>query len=376
MKSHADMEKIRTTLKEAIMLLCKSSLNFQSEFSVEGLLGVTLDCQEVFLVKISETFQLNGDSICDNDLELESDDLKDRLRDIQKQRYSFTSDSDAEESSHVSTKFEDCGADDISPKQLEQGMNGCISQNQQQPYMSSDEAKNSVEEPSDADTASSSNGESYDLQMQKSSYISEGNSGVSRINLPVLNIPNAPRRLLIPHSSKRLEKSKKYAIHRETNSSESHCKDNSVDQSSEERCQSYHHDEEDDSPLDLQLRQSDQVPSPVSKIKVEPVYSTQDDSNVSDKPLQQDLTDQHQLMRAAALSMAGHGFLSQQPSSSSLLYPPRTHPSFMIGGIDVHQNWRHSLDSYIHGLHDFSQLNQLTSAVAPSRVRQFTLSFS
>ncbi len=49
-----DKEKVKNGLKEAITLLCKTTLQFSSELSVEGLLGITLDKDEVFLVNINE----------------------------------------------------------------------------------------------------------------------------------------------------------------------------------------------------------------------------------------------------------------------------------------------------------------------------------
>ena len=50
----ADRERVKKGLREAIALLCKTGLQFTNELSVEGLLGVTLDRNEVFLISISE----------------------------------------------------------------------------------------------------------------------------------------------------------------------------------------------------------------------------------------------------------------------------------------------------------------------------------
>lgn len=41
-------------LSEAITMLCRNGLEFSEEFTVEGLLGITLDSKEVFLVNIKE----------------------------------------------------------------------------------------------------------------------------------------------------------------------------------------------------------------------------------------------------------------------------------------------------------------------------------
>ena len=47
-------QRIKALLTEAIVLLCKSGLGYKAEFSVEGLLGITLDNADVFLVNIKE----------------------------------------------------------------------------------------------------------------------------------------------------------------------------------------------------------------------------------------------------------------------------------------------------------------------------------
>ncbi len=47
--------KISSFLTEAVVEICKSSLSYRSQFSVEGLLGVTLDNDKVFLININET---------------------------------------------------------------------------------------------------------------------------------------------------------------------------------------------------------------------------------------------------------------------------------------------------------------------------------
>ncbi len=49
-----DREKVKALLTEAITVLCKNGLQYISEFTVEGLLGITLDQEEVFLININE----------------------------------------------------------------------------------------------------------------------------------------------------------------------------------------------------------------------------------------------------------------------------------------------------------------------------------
>ena len=50
-------ERVAVGLKEAIRFICKSSLSYSAELSIEGLLGITLDNDEVFLVNIKEVVQ-------------------------------------------------------------------------------------------------------------------------------------------------------------------------------------------------------------------------------------------------------------------------------------------------------------------------------
>lgn len=50
-----DQQRIKDLLSETITLLCRSGLHFKSEFSIEALIGITLDQEDVFLVSIKET---------------------------------------------------------------------------------------------------------------------------------------------------------------------------------------------------------------------------------------------------------------------------------------------------------------------------------
>ena len=55
MREKAEQHRMRAMLTEAVTLLCKTGLQFCSEFTVEGLLGITLDNDDVILVNINET---------------------------------------------------------------------------------------------------------------------------------------------------------------------------------------------------------------------------------------------------------------------------------------------------------------------------------
>ena len=72
---------VKSGLRDAISLLCKSSLPFHSQLTIDGLLAVTLDHSEVFIVNIKEIInQSTPDSSCDNqdkteiDLSLQDED--------------------------------------------------------------------------------------------------------------------------------------------------------------------------------------------------------------------------------------------------------------------------------------------------------------
>ena len=49
-----DHDKVRNMLKDTITLLCKNGLSFRNKFTIEAVIGVTLDDEDVLLVSISE----------------------------------------------------------------------------------------------------------------------------------------------------------------------------------------------------------------------------------------------------------------------------------------------------------------------------------
>ena len=50
----SDQQRVKTLLTETLTLLCKNGLNFKSELSIEALIGVTVDQEDVFLISIKE----------------------------------------------------------------------------------------------------------------------------------------------------------------------------------------------------------------------------------------------------------------------------------------------------------------------------------
>ena len=49
-----DQERVKVLLKDTVTLLCKNGLNFKKNLKVQGLLGITLDDDDVFLVQLDE----------------------------------------------------------------------------------------------------------------------------------------------------------------------------------------------------------------------------------------------------------------------------------------------------------------------------------
>jgi len=58
-----DHQRVKSLLTEAVKLLCKSIITYRSEFSIEGLLGITVDSSEVVLVSIHEAVATDAVSI-------------------------------------------------------------------------------------------------------------------------------------------------------------------------------------------------------------------------------------------------------------------------------------------------------------------------
>ena len=57
-QKEADRDRMKTLLVEAIATLCRNGLNYEEELNVEGLIGITVDKKDVFLVSVRESFSL------------------------------------------------------------------------------------------------------------------------------------------------------------------------------------------------------------------------------------------------------------------------------------------------------------------------------
>ena len=54
MVNKKEVDRIRGLLSEAVSVLCKASLSYRTDFHIEGLVGITIDSEEIFLVKLDE----------------------------------------------------------------------------------------------------------------------------------------------------------------------------------------------------------------------------------------------------------------------------------------------------------------------------------
>lgn len=66
-----DQERVKNLLADTVTLLCKNGLNFRKELRVQGLIGITLDNDDVFIVHINERLSSSDDvaTLHDNDKE-------------------------------------------------------------------------------------------------------------------------------------------------------------------------------------------------------------------------------------------------------------------------------------------------------------------
>lgn len=64
-----DQTRVQSLLRDTITLLCRNSLNFTKELKVQGLLGITMDDNTIFIVHIDESFEAGLDEMSVNDNE-------------------------------------------------------------------------------------------------------------------------------------------------------------------------------------------------------------------------------------------------------------------------------------------------------------------
>lgn len=62
-----DQERIKTLLADTVTLLCRNGLHFRQQLRVQGVLGITVDDSDVFIVHINEAFteQVRGAKLAD-----------------------------------------------------------------------------------------------------------------------------------------------------------------------------------------------------------------------------------------------------------------------------------------------------------------------
>lgn len=67
-----DQERVKNLLADTVTLLCKNGLNFRKKLRVQGLIAITLDEDDVFIVQIDERLPSADDSTAVEDMEKES----------------------------------------------------------------------------------------------------------------------------------------------------------------------------------------------------------------------------------------------------------------------------------------------------------------
>ncbi len=65
MGMRAEQERLRAMLKDTITLMCKNGLTFDKGFSIDALIGITLDDNQVLLVSINECVKMDDKSTPD-----------------------------------------------------------------------------------------------------------------------------------------------------------------------------------------------------------------------------------------------------------------------------------------------------------------------
>ena len=94
----AEQERVKSLIADTVSLLCKNGLHYTKEFCIEGLLGITLDQDEVFLVNIKEIVKTElgakeeySDSAAASEEEEEARTAKSRKRKKKKRKHHHNS---------------------------------------------------------------------------------------------------------------------------------------------------------------------------------------------------------------------------------------------------------------------------------------------
>lgn len=398
MKRQQEVGSLEESLKETIVLICKSRFKYKTDISIEGLIGITLDRDEVVLIKISELFQLSEkhrapdfDRGTYDDVGFEVDVALAGNRNTDEETDAVPGSSSP---SAISLIVRDS---DHRRRNLEEGGSGSFSKEPTQEFpeerlleFSRDSFALDVK-PDISSTLTmeglqmfSSSSVSCGVESNKkksdktkhsfsdSSYISNCHSSSPlQTAWQVLNIPNAPRRLLNPHSLKQREKRANELQHRvpQLDSAREHLeRDPGAGEATVEALR-VSEDDGSNSPLNLEFnsrndRSESHLPS-VSEIKTEPGCFSSDGHEVevshldaSETTVQSNLVaGQQQILAAYQTTSFIEQSLLSQPLSGSLLFP--SHPAFMFG--NVSNSWTHGLASYARGLQNLSPLSQLQS---------------
>ena len=75
-------ERVIALLRDTVTLICKTSLSYNSELSVEGVIGVKLDQNDMFLVNINELVRTESAAIKKQAKKREADSSKSQTEDV------------------------------------------------------------------------------------------------------------------------------------------------------------------------------------------------------------------------------------------------------------------------------------------------------
>ncbi|KAK2157786.1 hypothetical protein LSH36_184g01004 [Paralvinella palmiformis] len=107
-----DQQRVCMMLKETITLLCKNGLAFKKKFSIDAVIGITLDDEDMFHVSVSEIIKSASQ---DTDASLSSSELGETSRKRRKRRKTNSLKSNVQDCTDNTDGNSDGGSEDSEP---------------------------------------------------------------------------------------------------------------------------------------------------------------------------------------------------------------------------------------------------------------------
>ena len=60
MKMSAERKMLVKMIRESVSLMCKTSLKYDNKLTIDGILGITLDDEDLFMVKVNQCYINEG----------------------------------------------------------------------------------------------------------------------------------------------------------------------------------------------------------------------------------------------------------------------------------------------------------------------------